>query len=853
MVDPTNTAIAAPPRELAKAIVQSTLDGVYPESDQVALSDLDYSSLPTILNTLKEKRNDLTDEVIQTSRNNGPEIESWIGHLSRLKQDIEASKVRARSILQANDQTKPLEDALQNARYHRDFLKKEVDYSGNLLAILVKLKDIKEAFNAVEESLNSGELVQAIEKLEVADAEVNAIRSWEDSIFAVHLLRVKGDQIRAKIERFVEEGAEELVNIRKESGLGVIYITERVRVDGVPVEVSGKEIVEAMMKLGTFESEVAAWSRRIERRFLKRVLKKDGKAYRFVQEGDAVRLRPVSDIHVDDLLNDLRMLLDFLNTRLPSCTTNSIARALTSTIESGLTEEFLPPRLPTGLEEVKQFEAIVRSAEGFAQYITASGWATSENHLSEWCKRAGKVWLTKRKADILNAARTEIREGVQNMIVVEEEYLEDKESDLEGFDESWEADWALQESDKEGHRQETEKAKPSKPDNHLLPELGEEDDVSGWGLGDDLGLDDDEESEEKPQAKERRPSTTGGEDEWGAWGEDLDLDDIDVQEEPKKPVQAVQTSSPKTSKKQAHAPVPRSTIQMFTATSASQGLFEVIQNVLAEAKELKTNPSYQSTSIASAAATLNSLPNLIISTFRALSSIYYQGTLSSPMLLCNDIRNLLRLLNPLAEEVPSLKSSITSLESLSKRTYNQTITAEKTVLHDLLDSAQGFQYCTTSPNMEACRDAIDTITGRLQSIETQFRSVLPPSVYKQAFIDTLLASVAERLTNDILDIEDVSEDESHTLADMIGELEDTFSHLEEQNKTRDWGRMIALRKMLNGTMAEIMAMLNEGMLEDWDAAELKDVIRALFADSDMRRWVMEQIDHWGRNKVGGHG
>lgn len=579
--------------------------------------------------------------------------------------------------------------------------------------------------------------------------------------------------------------------------------------------------------------------------------------------------------NTDELLGDLRMLLDFLNTRLPTSTTASIARNLTTTIENGLTEEFLPPRLPTGLDEIKKFEAVIHSTEAFAQYITESGWTTSEQHLTEWCKRAGKVWLTKRKADILNTVRMEIREGVQNMIVVEEEFVpvpvdQGDASELEGFDESWEADWSLQDDHHEEPKQKKEEPKPAKPDNHLLPDLGDVDDVSGWGLGDDLDLDDEEEPEEKkPEPKERRGSTAGGEDEWGAWGEDLDLDDIVVPEEPKKEELkkvAKPQQPPSPQKKRVQAPAPQPTIQMFTATSASQALYDVIKSVLEEAKELKTNPrycdpfyykvetetnwvSYQSTPIASAAATLNSLPNLIISTFRALSSIYYQGTLSSSMLLCNDIRNLLRLLNPLAEEVPSLKSSITSLESLSTRTYNQTITEEKTILHDLLDSAQGFELCTTSPNMEACRDAIDTITSRLQQIEVNFRSVLPASVFKQAFIDTLLASVAERVTNDILDIEDIAEEESEYLAGMIGELEEGFSHLEDQNKTRDWGRMIALGKILSGTMADVMAMLNEGQLADWDGAELKELVRALFAESDMRRWVMDEIDKWEASRM----
>lgn len=173
-----------------------------------------------------------------------------------------------------------------------------MDFSSNLLAILAKLKTISGKFNGVEKSINEGDLVMAIDQLEAADAEVNAVKMWEDNIFAVHLLRVKADQIRAKIERVVEEGAEELVNIRKEGGLGLIHIKERVVVDGVPVEIAGKEIVAAMMKLGNFEDEVAAWSRRIDRRFLKRVLKKEGKRFRIVQEADTVRLKPVATIEV---------------------------------------------------------------------------------------------------------------------------------------------------------------------------------------------------------------------------------------------------------------------------------------------------------------------------------------------------------------------------------------------------------------------------------------------------------------------------------------------------------------------------------------------------------------------------
>jgi uncharacterized protein YaaW (UPF0174 family) len=71
MADAANTAVATSPQELAKAIVQSTLEGIYPESDQVALSELDYSSLPSILSTLREKRNDLT---VQTSHTHSNQI-----------------------------------------------------------------------------------------------------------------------------------------------------------------------------------------------------------------------------------------------------------------------------------------------------------------------------------------------------------------------------------------------------------------------------------------------------------------------------------------------------------------------------------------------------------------------------------------------------------------------------------------------------------------------------------------------------------------------------------------------------------------------------------------------------------
>ena len=281
--------------------------------------------------------------------------------------------------------------------------------------------------------------------------------------------------------------------------------------------------------------------------------------------------------------------------------------------------------------------------------------------------RAAKVWLAKRREDALDAARGRFAIGkVKETKRVERSETKEvvKSGGTEkGSDDSWDQNW----SDDEGVTSQDPPTADNKPEKGVKTEAIVEEakkglslmltddleDASGWGLDEDLDLEEGEEEGAEPSTAAATTTTTtttstgeGGdiekkdtpaeeeaeeeeeELEWGEWGEDLQVDDNtggqaeDGQQQPRSPLlkrshsrkKSIQKAPPVVAAAATATATPKSDLstvqkhkrkksgaaaggsreltlkETYTVTGMPDSVIEIIENLLEEAEQLSTNP-----------------------------------------------------------------------------------------------------------------------------------------------------------------------------------------------------------------------------------------------------------------------
>lgn len=253
--------------------------------------------------------------------------------------------------------------------------------------------------------------------------------------------------------------------------------------------------------------------------------------------------------------------------------------------------------------------------------------------------------------------------------------------------------------------------------------------------------------------------------------------------------------------------------------------------------------------------------------YRAIAPSFYSLDPSGSMFLYNDslwlAESLRRFtgtqfkqtgkLNPGAAEL-----EISALEKFAKRTYGKEMESQRTIIGDLLDGAQSFANSTQPPFAQECDIAVSSVVDRLREVHRQWKLVLSHSALSQS-IGSLLSTVAKKFIFDIEEMGDISEPESHRLASFcatIASLEDSFTPpLSDDTPTEgeraipltavytpNWLKFQYLANILESSLVDIKYLWTEGELRlEFEAEELVDLVKALFADSDHRRRAIAEI------------
>ncbi|KAJ9645135.1 ribosome biogenesis protein ytm1 [Coniosporium tulheliwenetii] len=196
---------------------------------------------------------------------------------------------------------------------------------------------------------------------------------------------------------------------------------------------------------------------------------------------------------------------------------------------------------------------------------------------------------------------------------------------------------------------------------------------------------------------------------------------------------------------------------------------------------------------------------------------------------------------------------------LRQARLRQEMESQRTILRDLLDTAQGFSNSTIHPFAAECDNAISMTVDRIREVNKQWKDVLSRSALLQS-LGSLLSTVTNKMMNDIKDMSDISEEESKRLkhfCDEIGKLNDLFMQERPDGEKADmtgvytpnWLKFQYLAEILESSLADIKWMWTEGELKlEFDADEIIELIEALFAESPYRRSAIAEIRRASRGR-----
>ncbi|XP_038902931.1 centromere/kinetochore protein zw10 homolog isoform X1 [Benincasa hispida] len=183
-------------------------------------------------------------------------------------------------------------------------------------------------------------------------------------------------------------------------------------------------------------------------------------------------------------------------------------------------------------------------------------------------------------------------------------------------------------------------------------------------------------------------------------------------------------------------------------------------------------------------------------------------------------------------------------------------------LNEAIDGADGFHNTHRRQQFESAKFSIDQVLFILEKVHIIWEPLLLPSKYRRC-LSAVLESVLSRITKDILLLDDIAVEETLELQRLIQLMLDSISPLLETLTTKHQVKLEesslyshdvlipSLRKLRK--LAELLDMPLVSITTEWEtgellisgftASEVEDVIKAIFADSPLRKECLWRIEN----------
>lgn len=205
----------------------------------------------------------------------------------------------------------------------------------------------------------------------------------------------------------------------------------------------------------------------------------------------------------------------------------------------------------------------------------------------------------------------------------------------------------------------------------------------------------------------------------------------------------------------------------------------------------------------------------------------------------------------------TLVDLVPRIRGMGTEYFIRQINRQKTQLIESLGGAQGFVGVSETDSYQQAERAICQVLHQLTHLKRVWMEILPHSIYCKS-IGCLLNTVLVEVVNAITALEDISADDANMLTALLIILTDKAPELfksNEKDSTSDvkmmlhknvgkWQKLLELKMVLDASLLDISDRWADGkgpLAEEFTANEVKQLIRALFQNTDRRAAVLAKI------------
>ncbi|CAH1790755.1 unnamed protein product [Owenia fusiformis] len=215
----------------------------------------------------------------------------------------------------------------------------------------------------------------------------------------------------------------------------------------------------------------------------------------------------------------------------------------------------------------------------------------------------------------------------------------------------------------------------------------------------------------------------------------------------------------------------------------------------------------------------------------------------------------LRLPKPLNSGASTFVDMVPKLRRLGAECFMEQMSAQRTVLLEYIQGAKGFDGVADEQNFMAAERAIKQCLHQLQHVSKVWNEVLPVNIYSKS-MGTLLNTVISEIIGSVTQLEDISAEDAtqlHMLLTMIGDRglelfkftgEEEHARMNLNKSVQKWQKFMELMLVLNASLHDIADRWTDGkgpLAHEFSAGEIKQLIRALFQNTDRRSAILAKI------------
>ncbi|RXW23875.1 hypothetical protein EST38_g1968 [Candolleomyces aberdarensis] len=306
--------------------------------------------------------------------------------------------------------------------------------------------------------------------------------------------------------------------------------------------------------------------------------------------------------------------------------------------------------------------------------------------------------------------------------------------------------------------------------------------------------------------------------------------------------------------------------ETYRVTSKTKQIVKFVEDVVAESKQFaasnlftKSSKSPTSTSTSTPGSTLIQCSSSVLDLYQALCPVRFEkelSTIGGGLQFSNDCLYLSDSVDKIEREAshhPQLKERLgecrNDLKILGDSWFEDAVNRECLRGDQILvDGTQRFAFTGDQERYDECEEAINKVVRNIKDLARKIQPILTKTKYYQA-VGRLVDAALSRVLHDIIALPDIPELESTRLAELcriFNSLEGLFSEDPTQSSfvvayVPSWLKFSYLSELLEASMADLSYLFEQGALVDFEIRELVNLVRALFADTQLRTNTINKL------------